>query len=434
MARLLTYLACLALSSQFVLAQQSITCNQEKKCPEKTPCCSLYGECGVGAYCLGGCDPMSSHSIDSCAPAPICKSKTYKFDNLDGIAGRTRYLGDASKADWVSSGKVLSSNGDLVMTMPPNSVGTLLANNHYMWYGKATAKMKTSRGAGVITAFILMSDVKDEIDFEFVGTDLQTAQTNWYFQGITDYTNGKNISIGANSFSREHTYEINWKPDSVTWSIDGKPLRVLNKKDTLNKKTNQYHFPQSPSRVQLSLWPGGKEDAPQGTIDWAGGLVDWNHPDIKTHGYYFSLVSEVTMECYDPPSKAKIDGDKSYIYTDIAGTEDTVAITNRNTVLKSFLGTGVDMDKDYPSGSGSNPSESDIAVIPGVSGGGPGTNGHAPGSGGGAGGGGDDNGPSTDFTGPAGNGGSSGAPSQNERVLKGSIFAVLVAVMVLVNM
>lgn len=129
---------------------------------------------------------MSSHSIDSCAPAPICKSKTYKFDNLDGIAGRTRYLGDASKADWVSSGKVLSSNGDLVMTMPPNSVGTLLANNHYMWYGKATAKMKTSRGAGVITAFILMSDVKDEIDFEFVGTDLQTAQTNWYFQGITD--------------------------------------------------------------------------------------------------------------------------------------------------------------------------------------------------------------------------------------------------------
>lgn len=46
--------------------------------------------------------------------------------------------------------------------------------------------MKTSRGAGVITAFIYLSDVKDEIDYEWVGADLQTAQTNYYFQGILD--------------------------------------------------------------------------------------------------------------------------------------------------------------------------------------------------------------------------------------------------------
>lgn len=46
--------------------------------------------------------------------------------------------------------------------------------------------MKTSRGAGVVSAFILLSDVKDEIDFEFVGTDLETAQSNFYFQGITN--------------------------------------------------------------------------------------------------------------------------------------------------------------------------------------------------------------------------------------------------------
>lgn len=46
--------------------------------------------------------------------------------------------------------------------------------------------MKTSRGAGVVSAFILLSDVKDEIDFEFVGADLQHAQSNYYFQGITN--------------------------------------------------------------------------------------------------------------------------------------------------------------------------------------------------------------------------------------------------------
>lgn len=46
--------------------------------------------------------------------------------------------------------------------------------------------MKSSRGVGVVSAFILMSDIKDEIDFEFVGNDLQTAQSNFYFQGITN--------------------------------------------------------------------------------------------------------------------------------------------------------------------------------------------------------------------------------------------------------
>jgi beta-glucanase (GH16 family) len=55
-----------------------------------------------------------------------------------------------------------------------------------MWYGNVKARFKTSRGAGVITAFILFSDVKDEIDYEFVGTELGDAQTNYYFQGITN--------------------------------------------------------------------------------------------------------------------------------------------------------------------------------------------------------------------------------------------------------
>lgn len=55
-----------------------------------------------------------------------------------------------------------------------------------MWYGKATAKMMTSGGQGVVSAFILLGDSKDEIDFEFVGADLEVAQTNFYSQGVTN--------------------------------------------------------------------------------------------------------------------------------------------------------------------------------------------------------------------------------------------------------
>lgn len=72
----------------------------------------------------------------------------------------------------------------MLLTMAPNTVGTLLASTRYMWYGNVQARFKTSRGAGVVTAFILLSDVKDEIDYEFVGVDLESAQSNYYFQGI----------------------------------------------------------------------------------------------------------------------------------------------------------------------------------------------------------------------------------------------------------
>ena len=103
---------------------------------------------------------------------------------MDRLVSNTKYLGDSSKADFVYSGEPLIYNNQVLLTMPANSVGTLLASTVYMWYGKTTAKLTTSGGQGVVTAFILLGDTKDEIDFEFVGYDLAQAQTNYYFQGF----------------------------------------------------------------------------------------------------------------------------------------------------------------------------------------------------------------------------------------------------------
>ena len=124
-------------------------------------------------------------------PAPTCKSEDYKLTSLDGIVANTEYLGDATKGDWVSSGTPLSGPGNdsIILTLAEDGQsgsGTLLASTHYVWYGKVSANMKSSRGQGVVSAFILLSDVKDEIDFEFIGADLDTAQSNYYFQGITN--------------------------------------------------------------------------------------------------------------------------------------------------------------------------------------------------------------------------------------------------------
>ena len=253
------------------------------------------------------------------------------------------------------------------------------------------------------------------------------------------------------TFDTYHTYEIDWTPESITWSVDGTAYRTQNKNETWNATSNQYHFPQTPARVQLSLWPAGLASNAKGTVDWAGGLVNWNSPDIKNAGYYYSMVKEVNVQCYQPPPGADVSGSTSYVYTALAGTNDTVSTTDDSTVLKSLLGSGTNMSADYPkaaTSSGAPTPTNEVATIPGLTGAGPGTDGHRGNS--------DDSGPSNTDTvsdsDPDGSipstvpsatvpqstgiggftqgnqGPASGAPPKGERVLQGSLFAILVAV------
>lgn len=356
------------------------SCALGKKCPKSAPCCSQYGQCGVGAFCLGGCDPRMSYSLDSCVPAPVCKSKKYDMDSLDRVANMDEYLGEADKYDWVYQGKTKEEDGNILLLMEPEGrsrTGTVMASSTYMWYGTVKAKMKTSRGAGVVSAFILYSDVKDEIDYEFIGTDLETAQTNYYFQGIPLYDQGENLTVSSSTYDDWHEYEIRWTPDEITWAIDGKVGRTKKKSDTWNETFSQWDFPQTPSRVQLSIWPGGLDTNEEGTIDWAGGPIDWDHEDVKDDGYFSVAFSEITVECYDADSPPGTNKGKSYIYNDELATNDTVEDTNKRTNLKSLAGSGLDMDAEDDSDDGSN-------NVPGNSGGGTGSHGGG-GSGGGSG-------------------------------------------------
>jgi len=419
----------------------------------------------VGAYCLGGCDPLFSNKFESCVPNPTCKDQQYKFDNLDSIMSIDKYLGDNSKAKWVSSGKPLPYNNNgvtgVILTMAQDTVGTLLATTDSVWYGQISAKMTTSQGKGVVTAFIMMSDVKDEIDFEFVGVDIDHAQSNYYSQGVTNYNHGANHSA-ANTREQVHTYTIDWQEDQLTWSVDGNVVRTLKRSDTWNSTSNRFDYPQTPSRVMLSLWPAGLPSNGEGTVNWAGGLIDWSSKYMQ-NGYYYAVVQEVTVKCYDPPKNAQVKGSgkKGYVYTDERGTNDTVAFVDDLVVLSSFYATGEDPKKDpnaaksssaaKPSGTSSaSPEETSVETVPGMSGGGNresdgqsaasgGNDGQATGTTNGG-----SPSPSSTSSGSSGGSGNSDGFSQNnggkssnaatlgnERRVGGSVFAVCVALLAL---
>lgn len=221
-------------------------------------------------------------------------------------------------------------------------------------------------------------------------------------------------------------------------------MRVLHKADTYNETTQQFKFPQTPSRLQLSLWPGGLSTNAPGTIAWAGGEISWDTPDIKDPGYYYATFAEVNITCYDPPSGANIKGDQAYIYNDASATNNTVEIVNANTVLSSFEATGVNETIGASSSTTGTSSGTSTATsastsvadsVPGSGSGGSGGRG-SDGDSSGSSGSGTSSGSSPASTGFSQGGDSpkTGAASTNEHMLQGSMFAVLVAVVALIAM
>jgi beta-glucanase (GH16 family) len=352
-------LAAAAVAAAFAGSALAQKCTRNNHCPADSPCCGLYGDCGVGAFCLGGCDPTMSTTFDSCVPNPVCKSGTYKFDGLKDVQSINDYLGDNSKINWQAQGNpVKYPSGGVALTMAEGTVGTLLASTFYVWYGKICATMSTSQGQGVVTAFIMMSDVKDEIDFEFIGNDVNNAQSNWYSQGVTNYENMEKLLVEPDTAAKTHEYCIDWSQDELSWSVDGKKGRTVKRSDSWNATAGRYDYPQTPSRVMLSLWPAGLPTNGEGTIEWAGGEIDWNSK-FMTNGMYAALVTEVTVDCYDPPSGIKsVSNAKSYKYTDKNPTNNTVEMTNDYVVLHSLMDTG-----DEP-GSASSSSKASSAAKP----------------------------------------------------------------------
>ncbi|CAG98547.1 chitin transglycosylase UTR2 [Kluyveromyces lactis] len=340
-------------------ADETTTCSEDSHCPEDNPCCNQYGTCGTGSYCLGGCNPKFSYKKEACMPLPVCRDTITIFDNYTSkMANLYTYLGDASKANWTYEGYPIDYEDEnaLIMAMPKNSGGTVLSSTHYMWYGNIKTRMKASHGAGVVSAMILFSSVQDEIDYEWVGADLEKVQTNWYWQGALNYTNSKNLTA-TNNDEDYHIYEIDWKEDVITWSVDGEVGRTLFKNETYNSTSKQYEYPQTPSRVQLSLWPGGNATNEQGTINWAGGEIDWDSDDIKDYGYYYAVLESVNITCYDPPSGTTKNGSEVYQYSgEDNWLQKGVFITDGNTILKDYDNSGLDDNTPDESSSSSSSS------------------------------------------------------------------------------
>ncbi|TFK38038.1 glycoside hydrolase family 16 protein [Crucibulum laeve] len=316
---------------------EATSCNATTPCPASAPCCSEFGFCGTDDFCLGGCNPFASNTVSSCRPSPLCQDATHTFpDNSRILSNATFFDGNATEYDWIlDTGAIMNTNssgGELAMLLTEANGGTRLSSTRYVHYGTITASLKTGRWAGVVTAFITMSDIKDEIDWEFPGAKTTEGQTNYFWQGVIPAgpNNGQTETGLTDTFSNYHDYTIDWQPDALTFSIDNKVVRTIKKSDTLQNGVAQY--PDTPSRVQLSLWPAGINSSAPGTVEWAGGMIDWNDPDYNSAGHFYALLKSVTIKCADPTKPGP--NMTSYVYgKNATANQPTVAFSNGSTLL-----------------------------------------------------------------------------------------------------
>lgn len=165
-----------------------------------------------------------------------------------------------------------SQGADFTISAPKES--TLLVSNFYIFFGVVESWVKMATGQGIVSSVVLESDDLDEIDWEWVGYNTSQVQSNFYGKGNdTTYNRGRNHYV-PNAATEYHNYTTYWDHEKLQWWIDGSLHRQVNYNDSLALWGKNY--PQTPSQVKISNWPAGQAGNAPGTIQWAGGLVDYS--------------------------------------------------------------------------------------------------------------------------------------------------------------
>lgn len=193
--------------------------------------------------------------------------------------------------EYVSSYSTLINPNDSLPYNQHVGNGFTFTAPSLMQYGKFSATVKSAGVDGAVTAIILLADDGDEIDWEILAGKSNTITSNFFLSGHLVYgVNSKTFDPpeGQPAASEEfYTYEIDWSPERIIWSINGNPVRTLTKDDVDLKR-----LPKSASKIQIGLWDGSKES---GTAEWARGPINWGKQKEPISAY----VKDVKIEC-DP--------------------------------------------------------------------------------------------------------------------------------------
>ncbi|KAJ3103369.1 hypothetical protein HDU97_010207 [Phlyctochytrium planicorne] len=258
---------------------------------------------GVTGNCLSGTYPFNPDRIYTVPAGKVAAGAHYPpgFPDMDWAG--FDYTLDYAPANANPQNETL---GIKVTKLPDGAiggVGTRLSTTRYYLYGRFTIKMKAIPVKGMVTSFITMSSIGDEIDWEIINPDGGSpATTNVFYQRIPQFgLRNKAHDYPSGTSGDLHEYVIDWNRERIQWLIDGQVVREYKKSDSLytgpDPGHNKEFYPSTPSMIQLGAWDAG--DSPNaGTSDWAGGKVPWG-----SNTFFEATFYPLKVECYDDKDK-----------------------------------------------------------------------------------------------------------------------------------
>jgi beta-glucanase (GH16 family) len=176
--------------------------------------------------------------------------------------------------------------------------------------------MKAAPGAGIVTSIVLESDDLDEVDWEWVGSENNKVQTNYFSKGCVETYDRGEVHAVSSPLTEYHTYTLKWTREKLEWIINGQVIRTLNAAGL----SGCGGYPQTPMRVKLGSWVAGKEGNQPGTIEWAGGMA--NFANAPFNAYYKSIRVQDFMGGGGAKEATE------YQYTDRSGSWQSIKVVN----------------------------------------------------------------------------------------------------------
>jgi beta-glucanase (GH16 family) len=191
-----------------------------------------------------------------------------------------------------------------------------IATHKRIFFGRLDVELRAAPGQGIVTSVVLESADLDEIDWEWLGGDDTQVQSNYFGKGdTTTYDRGGFHGVHSPT-TTFHTYSIEWTSKKVDWIIDDVVVRTL----TYEEAKGGSRFPQTPMEVKVGTWVAGRKDAPEGTVEWAGGYAQWDQAPFDAH---YKSISIVDYAGGDSPTKDSI---KEYVFGDKTGSWESIKV------------------------------------------------------------------------------------------------------------
>ncbi|KAF3321306.1 putative xyloglucan endotransglucosylase/hydrolase protein 31 [Carex littledalei] len=154
--------------------------------------------------------------------------------------------------------------------------GARWRSHHRFQYGTFGGRIKCPAGnTSGLNFNIYLSSLEgdksqDEIDFEFLGKDKLSVQTNVYTVGCG---NREQIHpLGFDYSDDFHEYLIKWSPQTIEWLVDGKLIRKEERKP-------DEAWPEKPMFLYSSVWDASYIDEGR----WTGNYVGCDAPYVCSY-------------------------------------------------------------------------------------------------------------------------------------------------------